>query len=87
MPKHGRRCRSFRPAISVVVTRGGREEVVASIGTSNFCTDGSDSPSLVRRLEEARLRAFRTSSLLVASPCSFAKVSPVLHATAFRSIR
>src|SRR5207253_2628491 len=27
------------------------DEVVASIGTLNFCTDASDSPSLVRRLK------------------------------------
>ena len=38
--------------------------VVASMGTSNFCTEASDSPSLVRRLEAALLKAFTTSSLV-----------------------
>ena len=58
--------------------------MVASTGTSNFCTDASDSPSLPRRLVAAVLNALSTPSLLAASACSLASVSPVLQATASR---
>src|SRR5437660_6301060 len=58
------------------------DEVVASIGTLNFCTEASDSPSLVRRLEATLPKAFTTSSLLDASPCSLASVSPFPQFTA-----
>src|SRR5713101_2721345 len=60
------------------------DEVVASMGTSNLCTEASDSPSLVLMEEAALSRALRTSSLLGASACSFASVSPVLQLTASR---
>src|SRR6266702_586909 len=52
--------------------------VVASIGTSNFCTEASDSPSLVRRLEATLPKAFTASSLLDPAACSLASVSPQL---------
>src|SRR5437667_6006551 len=58
------------------------DEVVASIGTLNFCTEASDSPNLVRRLEATLPKAFTTSSLLAASPCSLASVSPFPQFTA-----
>ena len=60
------------------------DEVVASIGTLNFWTEASDSPSLVRSLEATLAKAFTTSSLLDASPCSLASVSPVPQFTACR---
>src|SRR5438094_5194676 len=58
------------------------DEVVASIGTLNFCTEASDSPSFVRRLEVTLPKAFTTSSLLDASPRSLASVSPFPQFTA-----
>src|SRR2546425_679717 len=58
------------------------DDVVASIGTLNFCTEANDSPSLVRRLEATLPKAFTTSSLLDASACSLASVSPLPQFTA-----
>src|SRR5437899_10783191 len=49
--------------------------VVASMGTSNFCTEASDSPSLVRRLEAALLKACTTSSLVDDCAISVASVT------------
>src|SRR6266852_7452429 len=60
------------------------DDVVASIGTLNFCTEANDSPSLVRRLEATLPKAFTTSSLLDASACSLASVSPLPQFTASR---
>jgi hypothetical protein len=55
---------------------------VVSTGTSNFCTEASDSPSSVRKLAAALLSAFKTSCLVAASSCSLARVSPLLQLTA-----
>src|SRR5947208_14950054 len=58
------------------------EGVVASMGTSNFCTEANDSPSLVRRLEVTLPKAFTTSSLLDAADRSLARESPLPQFTA-----
>src|ERR1039458_1631588 len=64
--------------------RASSEGVVASTGTSNLCTEASDSPSLARMAVAAVVSALSTPSLLGASACSLARLSPVLQATASR---
>ena len=59
-----------------------REGVVASIGTSNFCTEASDSPSFIRRLAAALPTALTASSFVATSTCSLANVSPLPQFTA-----
>src|SRR5713226_178565 len=59
------------------------EVVTWPMGTSNFCTDARDSPSLPRILETALPSAESTCSLLEACACSCARESPVWQLIAF----
>ena len=54
------------------------------MGTSNFCTEASDSPSVPRNFETAPPSADSTCSLLEASACCCASESPVWQLTAFK---
>src|SRR5216683_1424735 len=60
------------------------EGVVASMGTSNFCTEDRDSPSLALRLAPPLPTAFTASSLVDAAACSLARESPLPQPTASR---
>ena len=53
------------------------EDVVASTGTSSFCSVASDSPSSPRSLDDASPRASSTFSLETAVTCSSVSVSPL----------
>ena len=57
-----------------------------SSGVEYFCTELSDSPSLLRKLTAAAPRAFNTISLLAACSCASPNTSPVSQFTAFSPI-
>ena len=54
-------------------------------GTSNACTDLSDSPTRVRRREAISPSVRSTCSTCGVSPCSFASEAPVAHSVASSS--
>ena len=60
--------------------------VASSTGVAYFCTELSDSPSLLRKLTAALSSVFSTASLPDACSCDSASTSPVLQFTAFRPI-
>src|ERR1019366_10335257 len=60
--------------------------VASSTGVVYFCTELSDSPSLLRKLTAAASRALSTASLPAACSCASASTSPVLQFTAFMPI-
>ena len=59
--------------------------MASATGTSNACTDLSDSPTRERSREDILPSVSSTASALAACPCSLASAAPLAHSLASSS--